>query len=238
MREPPGHCHGEQVLAPVAPGLPVSAHSVLDVVPQLPGQSAAAALRETAEVALAADDLGYRRFWLGEQHGVRGVGGASTGRTRGGAGRTYRPHSLGPARRPTDQPPAAGRRGAVRCARSGVPEPDRPRCRPGCRPAASRCPVLRPHSVVVPVTRSRSGWTSCAGSYETGLPGRAPVGDVRLSLAGLPPPVFVLADHPAAAVIAAVRGLPVFLAHHCAAATTPAAWRRTGSTSSPTVARR
>jgi len=33
---------------------------VLDVVPQLPGQSAAAALRETAEVAQAADDLGYR----------------------------------------------------------------------------------------------------------------------------------------------------------------------------------
>jgi hypothetical protein len=63
-----GHCDGEQVHSPVAPGLPVSAHSVQDVVPQLPGQSAAAALRETAEVAQAADDLGYRRFWVGEQH--------------------------------------------------------------------------------------------------------------------------------------------------------------------------
>jgi alkanesulfonate monooxygenase SsuD/methylene tetrahydromethanopterin reductase-like flavin-dependent oxidoreductase (luciferase family) len=42
-------------------------------------------------------------------------------------------------------------------------------------------------------------------------------------LAGLPPPVFVLADHPGAAAIAAVRGLPVFLAHHSAAGTTAAA---------------
>jgi len=50
---------------------------VLDVVPQSAGQSAAAAFRETAEVAQAADDLGYRRFWLAEHHGVRGVGSAS-----------------------------------------------------------------------------------------------------------------------------------------------------------------
>src|ERR1700754_3038757 len=77
MCELRGRCDGEHVLSPVAPGLPVSAHSVLDVVPQLPGQSAAAALRETAEVAQAADDLGYRRFWVGEQHGVRGVGSAA-----------------------------------------------------------------------------------------------------------------------------------------------------------------
>ncbi len=54
-----------------APGLPVSAHSVLDVVPQVPGQSAAAALRETVEFSQDADELGYRRFWFGEQHGVR-----------------------------------------------------------------------------------------------------------------------------------------------------------------------
>ncbi|TDD28124.1 MsnO8 family LLM class oxidoreductase [Kribbella turkmenica] len=207
------------MLSPVTPGLPVSAHSVLDVVPQLPGQSAAAALRETAEVAQAADDLGYRRFWLGEQHGVRGVGSATpavlaavlaarTDRIRLGAGGVQLT---------THQPLVVAEQFAALAA---------------AYPSRIDLGVGQQNGVVASTAAALGGAArdtfpqrldELCGFLRDGLPGRAHVGDVRLSLAGLPPPVFVLADHPGAAVMAAVRGLPVFLAHHCAAATTAAA---------------
>ena len=207
------------MLTPVAPGLPVSAHSVLDVVPQLPGQSAAAALRETAEVAQAADDLGYRRFWVGEQHGVRGVGSAApavlaavlaarTDRIRLGAGGVQLANH---------QPLVVAEQFAALAA---------------AYPSRIDLGVGQQHSLIPSTAAALGGGVRDAfpqrldelcGFLRDGLPGRAPVGDVRLTLAGLPPPVFVLADHPGAAATAAVRGLPVFLAHHCAAAGTPAA---------------
>jgi luciferase family oxidoreductase group 1 len=210
------HCEGWQVLTP---GLPISAHSVLDVVPQLAGQSAAAALRETAEVAQAADDLGYRRFWVAEQHGVRGVGSAApavltavlaarTDRIRLGAGGVLLTNH---------QPLVVAEQFAALAA---------------AYPSRIDLGVGQQLGLV-PSTAAALGGAArdtfpqrldeLCGFLRDGLPGRAPVGDVRLSLAGLPPPVFVLADQPAVAAIAAVRGLPVFLAHHSAAATTAAA---------------
>lgn len=239
MRGPRCRCHREQVLSPVAPGLPVSAHSVLDVVPQLPGQSAAAALRETAEVAQAADDLGYRRFWVGEQHGVRGVGGAApavlaavlaarTDRIRLGAGGLLLT---------THQPLVVAEQFAALAA---------------AYPSRIDLGVGQQHGMAASTSAALGGGArdtfpqrldELCGFLRDGLPGRAPVGDVRLSLAGLPTPVFVVADHPGAAATAAVRGLPVFLAHHCAAAMTPAAvaayrdhFVPTGSTTKPYLA--
>ncbi|MGZ0150457.1 MsnO8 family LLM class oxidoreductase [Kribbella sp. WER1] len=177
---------------------------MLDVVPQLPGQSAAAALRETAEVALTADDLGYRRFWLDEQHGVRGVGGAA-------------PAVLA----------------AILAART-----DRIRLGAGGLPLANHQPLVvaeqfaalaaaYPSRIDLGVTGQRGLSSGTAG---TSFPERLDelrgflnAGDVRLALAGLPVPVFVLADHPNAAVAAAVRGLPVFVAHHRAPGVTAAA---------------
>jgi luciferase family oxidoreductase group 1 len=229
-----GHCDGWQVLAPVTPGLPVSAHSVLDVVPQLPGQSAAAALRETAEVAQAADDLGYRRFWLGEQHGVRGVGSATPAVLAAVlAARTDRIRlGSGGALLTTHQPLVIAEQFAALAA---------------AYPSRIDLGVGQQNGLV-PSTAAALGGAAhdkfpqrldeLCGFLRDGLPGRAPVGDVRLSLAGLPPPVFVLADHPGAAATAAVRGLPVFLAHHCAAATTAAAvaaYRGHFEASGPTV---
>lgn len=213
-------CHGERVHN-YAPGLPVSAHSVLDVVPQLAGQSAAAALRETAEVAQAADDLGYRRFWLAEHHGVRGSGSASpavlaailaarTDRIRLGSGGVQL----------TNHQPLVV---AEQFAALGAAYPSR-----------IDLGVCRAETVP-PGTAAALGWSEAArdtfaqrldevcGFLQDGLPGLAPVGDVRLALAGLPPPVFVLADNPGAAQVAAVRGLPAFLAHHRAASVTLAA---------------
>jgi luciferase family oxidoreductase group 1 len=227
------------VHSPVAPGLPVSAHSVLDVVPQLPGQSAAAALRETAEVAQAADDLGYRRFWVGEQHGVRGVGGAvpavlaailaaRTDRIRlGGGGVLLTNH----------QPLVVAEQFAALAA---------------AYPGRIDLGVGQQHNMLPSTAAALGGGPrdlfperldELCGFLRDGLPGRAPVGDVRLALAGLPPPVFVLADHPSSAVTAAVRGLPVFFMHHCAAGLTSAAvaayrdhFESTGPTVKPYVA--
>ncbi|TDW17529.1 MsnO8 family LLM class oxidoreductase [Kribbella kalugense] len=204
---------------PLAPGLPVSAHSVLDVVPQLPGQSAAAALRETAEVALTADDLGYRRFWLAEQHGVRGVGGAApavltailasrTDRIRLGAGGLLL----------TNHQPLVV---AEQFAALAAAYPSR------IDLGVGEQRTVAPSTAAALAGGARGSFPQrldeLCGFLRDGTPGRAQVGDVRLSLAGLPPPVFVLADHPGAAVTAAVRGLPVFLSHHCAASVTPAA---------------
>jgi luciferase family oxidoreductase group 1 len=207
------------VLTPPVPGLTVSAHSVLDVVPQLPGQSAAAALRETAEVALAADDLGYRRFWIGEQHGVRGVGGAApavlaavlaarTDRIRLGAGGLLLTNH---------QPLVVAEQFAALAA---------------AYPGRIDLGVAEQSSVAPSTAAALAGGArntfpqrldELCGFLRDGTPGRAPVGDVRLSLAGQPPPVFVMADSPAAAMTAAARGLPLFLTHHSSAATTPAA---------------
>jgi luciferase family oxidoreductase group 1 len=208
MCDRPRGCHRGWVFSH-APGLPVSAHSVLDVVPQLAGQSAAAALRETMEVAQAADDLGYRRFWVAEHHGVRGFGCAAPGvlaavlaartdRIRLGSGGVL----LG-----NHQPLLIAEQFAALAA---------------AYPSRIDLGVSE-GAVSHPSTAAALGWGSgnregfpqrldelCRYLHD-GLPGRTPVGDVRLALAGLPPPVFVLANRPATAQLAAVRGLPIFL---------------------------
>ena len=207
---------------------------MLDVVPQLPGQSAAAALRETAEVAQAADDLGYRRFWVGEQHGVRGVGSAApavlaavlaarTDRIRLGAGGVVL----------TNHQPLVV---AEQFAALAAAYPSRIDLGVGQQNGQL------PSTAAALGSSARDTFSQrldeLCGFLRDGLPGRLPVGDVRLSLAGLPPPVFVLADHPGAAATAAVRGLPVFLAQHCAAAPTVAAvaaYRDHFESSGPTV---
>ncbi|MEV6410874.1 MsnO8 family LLM class oxidoreductase [Kribbella sp. NPDC051718] len=217
------------------PGLPVSAHSVLDVVPQLPGQSAAAALRETVEVAQTADDLGYRRFWVAEQHGVRGAGGASpavlaavlaarTDRIRLGSGSVLL----------TNHRPLVV---AEQFAALAAAYPSRIDLGVGRAPAV-------PPSTAAALGLNEKGWDTFPQRLDElcrflrdGLPGRAPVGDVRLALAGLPPPVFVMTDNPASAQVAAVRGLPLFLGHHSAPAGTlasAAAYRDSFEPTGPT----
>jgi luciferase family oxidoreductase group 1 len=228
------------VYSQAAPGLPVSAHSVLDIVPQLPGQSAAAALRETVEVAQAADDLGYRRFWVAEQHGVRGAGGASpavlaavlaarTDRIRLGSGSVLL----------TNHKPLVI---AEQFAALAAAYPSRVDLGVGKTSAV-------PPSTAAALGLNEKGWDSFPQRLDElcrflrdGLPGRAPVGDVRLALAGLPPPVFVMTDNPAGAQVAAARGLPLFLTHHSAPACTLASvaayrdsFEATGPTGKPYV---
>jgi luciferase family oxidoreductase group 1 len=51
--------------------------SVLDQSPIRSGGTAADAIRETLELAEAADRLGYRRYWLAEHHSTTGLAGSS-----------------------------------------------------------------------------------------------------------------------------------------------------------------
>jgi luciferase family oxidoreductase group 1 len=185
-------------------------------------------------VAQAADDLGYRRFWVGEQHGVRGVGSAA-------------PAVLAAI--------LAARTDRIRLGAGGVPLTNHQPLVVAEQFAAlaaaypSRIDLgVGQQLGLVPGTAAALGGAAgdtfpqrldeLCGFLRDGLPGRAPVGDVRLSLAGLPPPVFVLADNVGAAATAAVRGLPVFLAHHSAAGMTAAAvaaYRDDFESTGPTV---
>ncbi len=51
--------------------------SVLDQSPVARGRSPADAVRETIELAQAADRLGFHRYWLAEHHSTPGLAGAS-----------------------------------------------------------------------------------------------------------------------------------------------------------------
>ncbi|MFE6161516.1 LLM class flavin-dependent oxidoreductase [Streptomyces sp. NPDC056486] len=51
--------------------------SVLDLVPVSSGSDAPTALRNTVELARAAEDFGYRRYWLAEHHLNPGVAGSA-----------------------------------------------------------------------------------------------------------------------------------------------------------------
>lgn len=47
--------------------------SVLDTSPIVQGSTPRQALRNTVDLAVVADRLGYHRYWVPEHHGVRGV---------------------------------------------------------------------------------------------------------------------------------------------------------------------
>jgi luciferase family oxidoreductase group 1 len=55
----------------------VFALSVLDQSPIRSGRTAADAIQETIQLAMAADRLGYRRYWLAEHHSSEGLAGSS-----------------------------------------------------------------------------------------------------------------------------------------------------------------
>ena len=51
--------------------------SVLDQSPVRDGRTPAEAIRETLDLAQAADRLGYHRYWLAEHHSTPGLAGAA-----------------------------------------------------------------------------------------------------------------------------------------------------------------
>src|ERR1700722_5266066 len=52
--------------------------SVLDLSPIVQGSDAAAALRNSVDLARHAETWGYRRFWLAEHHNMPGIASAAT----------------------------------------------------------------------------------------------------------------------------------------------------------------
>ena len=52
--------------------------SVLDLVPVREGSTVGHALAEAAAAAKAAEDAGYKRFWVAEHHGMEGIAGGAT----------------------------------------------------------------------------------------------------------------------------------------------------------------
>ena len=77
--------------------------SILDQSPIISGQTPAAAIHATLELAEAADRLGYRRYWLAEHHAMKGLAdpcpeillgqiGARTRRIRVGTGGVLLPY--------------------------------------------------------------------------------------------------------------------------------------------------
>jgi luciferase family oxidoreductase group 1 len=54
------------------------AYSVLDLAPIVAGGTAADAFANSLDLALRAEEWGYRRYWLAEHHGIPGVASAAT----------------------------------------------------------------------------------------------------------------------------------------------------------------
>src|SRR5690625_3627090 len=56
----------------------MTALSILDLAPINEGGSVAESLANTVDLARLADDLGYRRYWMAEHHGMVGIASAAT----------------------------------------------------------------------------------------------------------------------------------------------------------------
>src|SRR5690625_7051034 len=56
----------------------MTALSILDLAPINEGGSVAKSLANTVDLARLADDLGYRRYWMAEHHGMVGIASAAT----------------------------------------------------------------------------------------------------------------------------------------------------------------
>ena len=52
--------------------------SVLDLAPVPQGSTPADALRNSLQLARAAEELGYRRYWVAEHHNMKGIASAAT----------------------------------------------------------------------------------------------------------------------------------------------------------------
>ncbi|WP_294196229.1 MsnO8 family LLM class oxidoreductase, partial [uncultured Sphingomonas sp.] len=56
----------------------MTAYSLLDLVPVTEGGSVAQSLANAADLAQHAEQLGFRRYWVAEHHGMTGIASAAT----------------------------------------------------------------------------------------------------------------------------------------------------------------
>src|SRR5881394_1576587 len=69
---------GTGALTPVVSSLPDVPLSVLDLSPVSEGNTVGETLRNTLDLARAAERLGYHRYWLAEHHNMPGIASSAT----------------------------------------------------------------------------------------------------------------------------------------------------------------
>lgn len=193
--------------SPFSSALPLS---VLDLAHVVEGFTPAEALRDTLDLAKKVEELGYRRFWVAEHHGTRGVASCSppvliahladaTSRIRVGSGGVMLPNHAPLV--------AAEQFGTLEALHPGRIDLGIGRA-PGTDPATQ-----------LALRRSASAGADfpaeldeLIGYFEPGDPGAT--GVLATTAAGNRPETWLLGSSPGSARLAAKLGLPYAYAHH------------------------
>ena len=185
--------------------------SVLDVVPVASSGAAAAALRDTTELARLADALGYARYWFAEHHGMAGIASsapevliahvaAATSRIRVGSGGMMLPNHAPLRLAEAFHTLAALHPGRIDLGLGRAP---------GTDPATSQ--ALRPFDA----EQFPAQLAELLGLSRGDLPAGNPFRGVRVVPAGVPlPPVWLLGSSGASARLAGTLGLGYGFARH------------------------
>ena len=72
--------------------------SVLDLIPVREGGTISEALNSAASLARAAEQAGYKRFWVAEHHGMDGIAGGATAAGSGRPSSTPQTKAVGSSR--------------------------------------------------------------------------------------------------------------------------------------------
>jgi luciferase family oxidoreductase group 1 len=181
--------------------------SVLDTAPIVAGSTPRQALRNTVDLAVLADGLGYHRYWVPEHHGMRGVASSApavlvghlanaTRRLRVGAGGVLLPNHA-----PIVVAEQFGTLAAL--------HPGRIDLGLGRAPGgpASAVAALRPEAERT-FRQQLDELRTYFDQPEDARPQAIPV------LGGNVPPLWLLGSSPASAELAAELGLPYAFAHH------------------------
>jgi luciferase family oxidoreductase group 1 len=184
--------------------------SVLDTSPIVRDSTPRQALRNTVDLAVLADSLGYHRYWVPEHHGMRGVASSApavlvghlanaTRRLRVGAGGVLLPNHA-----PIVVAEQFGTLAAL--------HPGRIDLGIGRAPGGSQAAVdaVRPERerTAKPFREQLAELLAYFDPAEDGRPPAVPV------LGGNVPPVWLLGSSPASAELAGELGLPYAYAHH------------------------
>ncbi len=184
--------------------------SVLDTSPIVRGSTPRQALRNTVDLAILAEALGYHRYWVPEHHGMRGVASSApavviahlanaTGRLRVGSGGVQLPNHAPIV--------VAEQFGTLAAFHPGRIDLGIGRAPGGSRAAAD---VVRPEA-----DRSTTAFRRQLDELRAFLdpPEDTPVKAIPV-LGGNVPPIWLLGSSPTSAGLAAELGLPYAFAHH------------------------
>ena len=186
--------------------------SVLDLAPITTGGDAAAALRNSLDLAQHAERWGYRRYWVAEHHNMPGIASAATA----SSSRTSRraPRRSGSARAASCCPTMRRSWSPSSSARSNRCFPDGSISASAVRRAPIRRPPARCGATLQAIRMHfRRTSSSCCRTSTRGRTGRSRRARRRLDV-----PIWILGSSLFGAQVAAMMGLPFAFASHFAAA--------------------